>query len=131
MTTQQMLDERYGRTRSRRRRVIGWSVLGVVASAAVLSLGWITVQRSIDSVDVTGLSFDVSDAHSVTIGFQLTAPPGRDIACALEAQDEEHGIVGWRIVRYPASQSHAQGFSESIPTVALATTGLVNSCWLP
>lgn len=131
MTTQEMLDDRYGRRRSRRRRVIGWSVVGVVATAAVVALGWSTVQRSIESVDVTGLAYDVADAHTVSVTFQLTAPPGRDIACALEAQDEEHGIVGWRIVRYPAADVHGRGFTESIPTVALATTGLVNTCWLP
>ncbi|MFJ6651961.1 DUF4307 domain-containing protein [Microbacterium sp. NPDC091313] len=130
MTTQQMLDERYGRVRSRRRRVIGWILVGAIAATAVVSLGWVTVARSIDSVDVAGLSYVVNDDHTVTIGFQLTATPGRDIACALEAQDEDHGIVGWRIVTYPAAQAHTQGFTESIPTVALATTGLVNSCWL-
>nr|WP_125131608.1 DUF4307 domain-containing protein [Microbacterium sp. 10M-3C3] len=131
MTTQQMLDERYGRSRSRRRRIVGWSVLGVLATAAVAALGWTTVQRSIESVNIDGLSYAVEDARTVSVTFQLTAPPGRDIACAIEAQDEEHGIVGWRIVRYPAAESHGQQFTEIVPTVAEATTGLVNSCWLP
>ncbi len=131
MTTQQMLDERYGRTRSRRRRILGWIIVGAVAVAAVVSLGWVTVSRSLGSVDADMLAFDVADEHTVSISFQLTAPAGSEIACALEAQDEEHGIVGWKIVRYAAVDTHEQAFTETIPTVALATTGLVNTCWLP
>jgi hypothetical protein len=57
-------------------------------------------------------------------------PIGRDVACALEAQDEEHGVVGWKIIEIAASEQHTRAFRESIPTVAEATTGLVNSCWV-
>ncbi|MGP3536250.1 DUF4307 domain-containing protein [Microbacterium sp. RD1] len=131
MTTQEMLDERYGRRRLGRRRVVGWSVVGILAVAAVVALGWTTVQRSIESVNVDGLGYDVVDERTVTVSFQLTAPRGREIACVVEAQDEEHGIVGWRVVTYPATDTHAQAYEESVPTVSLATTGLVNSCWLP
>ena len=34
----------------------------------------------------------------MTIAFQISVPDGRSVACALEAQDEDHGIVGWKIV---------------------------------
>ena len=128
--TQQMLDERYGRTRSKRRRFAGWAVVALLAAALIGFVGWGVVARSIDAVDVDDTAFDVPDAHEVSVTFQITSPPGRAIACALEAQDEEHGIVGWRIVEYAASDQHARAFTERIPTVALATTGLVNSCWV-
>jgi hypothetical protein len=130
MTTQEMLDERYGRRRSRRRRVLGWMVVGAVASALVVGLGWATVARSLAAVDVDDTGYAVADRRTVTVSFQFSAPPGVTIACALEAQDEDHGIVGWRIVQYPPSEARAQSFTETIPTVALATTGLVNSCWV-
>lgn len=130
MTTQEMLDERYGRKRSRRRRILGWGIVGVVAAALVIALGWTTVARSMNSVGVTATAYDVADEHTVSVTFQVTAPQGADIACALEAQDEEHGIVGWRIVRYAAEDGGARAFTETIPTLALATTGLVNACWV-
>lgn len=130
MTTQQMLDERYGRTRSRHRRITGWVVVAVIASALVIGLGWSTVTQALDDVDVTGTAYDVADERTVTVTFQVTAPPGSALACALEAQDEEHGIVGWRIVQYPAADVPGRAFTETIPTVALATTGLVNTCWV-
>ena len=43
--------------------------------------------------------------------------------------DEEFGIVGWRVVEYPASTTITRAFVETIPTVATATTGTVHSCW--
>lgn len=129
MTTQDMLDDRYGRRRSPARRWV--AALGaLVAFAAVGYVGWTVVQETLDAVDFDTTSFEVVDEHSVSLGFQITSPPGRDVACVIEAQDEEHGVVGWRVVEIPASETHAQAFRERIPTTALATTGFVNSCWV-
>lgn len=129
MTTQEMLDERYGRTRSPRRR---WAIGAALALGAVVVglFVWTTVVNSMDSVDVDTTGFEVVDEHSVVLSFQFTAPVGRSVACALEAQDEDHGVVGWRVVELPPSDEHAQAFRESIPTTATATTGFVNSCWV-
>jgi hypothetical protein len=129
MTTQDMLDDRYGRRRTPRRR---WAIAALVAVGAVIvgSLAWTTVVGALDSVDVDTTGFEVVDEHSVTLAFQVTAPAGRSIACALEAQDEEHGVVGWRIVEIAASDRHSRGFHETVPTTAPATTGFVNTCWV-
>lgn len=129
MTTQDMLDERYGRTGSTRRRVTIGALAAVGAVAAVL-LAWSTVAGTLDDVDVDTTGFTVEDERTVSLAFQLTAPAGRSVACALEAQDEDHGIVGWKIVEYPASDLRVRAFRESIPTTAEATTGLVSACWV-
>ena len=129
MTTQQMLDERYGRTRSPARRwIVGAGI--AVAVALVALFGWMTVSGSLDAVDSDATGFEVVDAHSVVLSFQITALPGRSVACAIEAQDQEHGVVGWRVVEIPAGESHSQALREVIPTTAEATTGFVNSCWV-
>lgn len=129
MTTQDMLDERYGRTVSPRRR---WTVgIAVVIVVVVVGLfAWMTVSSTVDDVDVDTTGFAVDDSRSVTLSFQITAPAGRSVACALEAQDEEHGVVGWKIVEYEASDLRTRAFRETIPTTAEATTGLVNDCWV-
>ncbi|MBW9120987.1 DUF4307 domain-containing protein [Microbacterium trichothecenolyticum] len=129
MTTQEMLDERYGRRRSPLR---GWIIgAGIVVAVGLLGLfGWFTVRGSLNAVDSDTTSFEVVDEHSVMLGFQISSPPGAAVACAIEAQDEEHGVVGWRVVELPASDLHARAFREPIPTTALATTGFVNSCWV-
>lgn len=129
MTTQEQLDQRYGRRRTASAR---WAIGGAAAVGAILAglLGWTVVAGNVDAIDVRSTGFVVEDDGRVTIDFQLTSPPGRSIACALEAQDEEHGVVGWRIVEYAATEDHARAFRESVRTVSEATTGFVNDCWV-
>jgi hypothetical protein len=121
------LDDRYGR----RRRRWPWAVLAVLVVAVIGYLGWSVVTQSIDQVDADTTGFELIDAHSVSVTFQVTARRGAAITCALEAQDTDHGVVGWKIVEYPADEAHTRAFSETIPTVAEATTGFVTSCWIP
>ena len=130
MTTQQFLDERYGRRTSRGRTRAGWIVVAAVAVAATVSLGWTTVASSMATVDVDATAYSVVDEHTVTVTFQVVAPSDGIVACALEAQDEEHGVVGWRVVEMPLERGRIQVFTETIPTTAQATTGLVNACWV-
>lgn len=128
-TTQDMLDERYGRTSTPRRR---WTI-GLIATAGVIAAGllaWLTISSSLDDVSADTTGFTVDDARSVSLSFQVSAPTGRDVACVLEAQDEDHGVVGWRIIELPASETRVRAFRETIPTTAEATTGLVNACWV-
>ncbi|TQJ31679.1 DUF4307 domain-containing protein [Microbacterium sp. SLBN-146] len=129
MTTQDKLDARYGRGR---RSTTRWAIGAAVTVGAVAAgmLAWSTISSSLDAVDVDTTGFAVVNERTVVVNFQFTAPTGRSVACALEAQDEEHGVVGWKVVEYPASESHARAFEEVIPTTALGTTGFVNSCWV-
>ncbi|PRA82856.1 DUF4307 domain-containing protein [Microbacterium sp. MYb66] len=127
MTTAQELDERYGRTRRRR---MPWIIGGAIALLIVGAFSWMTVAQSMSSVDADDLGFELVDEHSVNVSFQVTGVQGRDVVCALEALDEEFGVVGWKIVEIAAGDSHSQARSVSIPTVAAATTGLVNTCWV-
>jgi hypothetical protein len=127
VTTPQELDARYGRTRRRR---TPWVIGILLAIAVVAYIGWSTIAQSMSSVDADDLGYDVVDAYTVEVRFQVAGTAGKDIACAIEALDEEFGVVGWKIVEIPASDDHTRAFSERIPTVAEATTGLVNSCWV-
>ena len=127
MTTAQQLDERYGRTGRRR---TPWIIGGAVALLVVGAFSWMTVAQSMGSVDADDLGFELVDEHSVNVSFQVTGVQGKNVVCALEALDEEFGVVGWKIVEIEAGDSHSQARSVSIPTVAAATTGLVNTCWV-
>ncbi|MGS0560963.1 DUF4307 domain-containing protein [Microbacterium aurugineum] len=127
MTTAQQLDERYGRTRRRR---LPWIIGGAIALVVIGAFSWMTVSQSIASVDADDLGFTLVDEYSVDVSFQVTGVQGKDVVCALEALDEEFGVVGWKIVEIAAGDSHSQAVSVTIPTVAQATTGLVNTCWV-
>lgn len=130
MTTQAELDDRYGRTRHPARRRLGWGAVIAIAALGVGWLGWTAVSNSIDAISVDDLGFEVRDAHAVEVSFQLTVPIGRSVACAVQALDEEFGVVGWVIVEYEGSADHRMQRTETVPTVAEATTGLVESCWV-
>lgn len=127
MTTAQELDERYGRTRARR---TPWIIGGIVALLLVGVFGWMIVAQSMNSVDADDLGFELVDEHTVDVRFQVTGVQGKDVVCVVEALDEEFGVVGWKVVEIPAGDSHSQALSTSVPTVAEATTGLVNTCWV-
>ena len=123
------LDDRYGRRRGGPSRWV--IVLGLAIVVAVIGwFGWMTVATSLESVDADTTGFAVVDDGTVSLSFQITAPLEREVACILEAQDEEHGIVGWRGLVIPPSSEHTRAFVETIPTTAAATTGLINSCWV-
>lgn len=128
MTTQAVLDERYGRTRRPGRRAV-WIALGTVAVILIGWFGWYTLTNPANGISADATAFDLGE-RSVRVDFQLTAPAGTAVACAIEALDEEYGVVGWKVVEYPASDTHIRALSETVPIVAAATTGLVNSCWV-
>lgn len=130
MTTHAELDERYGRAQSALRRRVRWIVVGVVAAVIVVVASILTITSTLDTVRADGVSMEVIDEKSVIVGFEVSGPTGREIACAIEALDAEFGVVGWRVVVLPESDQHTRAFREQVPTLALATTGLVNSCWV-
>lgn len=128
MTTQQILDDRYGRRRGGARRTA--VLAGVLISLGVAGAAWFAAASTAGAAEATTTAFSMIDQHRVEVEFQVSAPSGSSLACILEAQDEEHGIVGWKVVEYPAAPDLSRPFRESVPTVAAATTGLVNSCWV-
>lgn len=127
-TTQQMLDDRYGRVRRRGRVRAFWVIVAVVAVSGFGWIGWNTVSRAMSTVTADDLGYEVHDESRVSVTFQFTAPRDHDVVCFVEAQDEEHGIVGWKTLEFAPDGDHVQQHTVEIPTTALATVGLVNSC---
>lgn len=127
MTTARELDERYGRTG---RKPMLWIIGGALAIAIVVAFSWMTVVSAMNSVTAEDISFTLVDKHSVNVRFQYTAPSGADVACVVQALDEEFGVVGWKIIEIPAVDAHTSALDVTVPTVAAATTGLVKSCWV-
>lgn len=130
MTTKAMLDERYGRSGSpwRRRILVGFAALVLVGLLGYVA--WSTVTTAAVQVSSDDIGFTVKDEHAVEVSFQFASAPGQAVTCAVEALDEDFGIVGLRVIEYPPAESHAQRVTETVRTVAEATTGLVQGCWV-
>lgn len=123
------LDERYGRTsaRGKRRWLIAFIAIGAVI---VGTLVWMTLRNSMYSVSVDTLTYDVVDEHRVDVTFQFTSTAGNDVTCALNAPDEDFGVVGYKVVRFHDIASHTMTTTQTIRTDGLATTGTVEGCWI-
>jgi len=126
------LDARYGRTPQKKRRdriiaIVAGAVFVVVLGAWVAWAGLGNPQGSLEAKD---LAHKVIDDRTVSVTWQVSTNAGTAVACAVEAQNEAHAIVGWKIVELPPSPTYNTQYSETIRTSQNAVTGLIYRCWL-
>lgn len=127
------IEERYGRTPARSRRT-RWLVVGLaVAITATFALWvvWAGLNNGQGNIDVQDIGHKVINDSSVSVTWSLSVPTGTAVSCAIQAQNEAHGIVGWKVVAVPSSDTFTRQFTETIRTSQLAVTGLIYRCWLP
>ena len=119
-----VLDARYGRASNRKRRD---RLLVVVAATLIAAVFTVWVVRS-------GLDNGQGNLGTQDIGHKIvddsTVPTGTPVSCALQAQNDAHAIVGWKIVELPASADHSRRYTETVRTSQRAVTGLIYRCWL-
>lgn len=126
------LDSRYGRTRGHRRRdkAIGWGAGILITLVFVAWVVWVAFDGSGATIDVRDTGHSIIDDRQVRIDFEVSMPAGTSAQCALEAQNETHAIVGWKIIDIDASDRFTRPFSVTVTTTELAVTGLIYECWL-
>jgi hypothetical protein len=131
---------RYGRTAGTRRRdvglLIGLGAAVIVAIAAWLVWGgWNGLNELVGgsgggpSISADSGSDNVLDARRVEVSYTVTAPAGVPVACAIEAEDVNFTVTGWKVVRLPISSETTRSFTTTVRTVAPSVTGDVSSCW--
>ncbi|MGX5359362.1 DUF4307 domain-containing protein [Kocuria sp. KH4] len=132
-----LLRDRYGRpARARRLGPRGW--LGLLALATLLAAGfvvWVVTARSA-APTFKDIGFHVVSEARVTADFDLTKRPGDVVTCAVNALNEEYAVVGWAEVTVGAVAEERLGeggtstHRASVRTTNLATTAVVDSCWV-
>lgn len=127
-----ILDARYGRTPQRRRRerilfIVVGALFVVVFTAWVV---WAAFDNGQGSIDARDIAHSVIDDGSVSITWQVSVQEGTAISCALQAQNEAHAIVGWKIVHLAPSENFSNRYQEVVRTSQQAVTGLIYRCWL-
>jgi hypothetical protein len=126
------LDERYGRTRanSRGARVIGITVAVVFALVLSAWVVWAALDGDSANIEFRDVAHEITDDTSVSVTWQVTAEPGSELSCAVEALNEGFTVVGWKIVDLPPSEQRTRVFTETLRTTELAVSGLIYRCWL-
>jgi len=126
------LDARYGRTPQRRARqkLLAWASAIAVALVFVAWVAWAAFDGTAASLQSRMLGADIQADRSVIITYEVSAPAGSEVSCALEVQNDKHAIVGWKIVDLPASDRYTRTFTEEVRTVDQGVTGLIYRCWL-
>lgn len=132
-TTQQLLDERYGRTVGSERRTRRILIAGAITLAAILTawVVWGGLSGTGATLETRELGYADATDTSIIVQWEVTAPPGTPVQCALQALNGSFGIVGWVIVEIPASTERTRAFAQTVRTSEPAVTGLPYRCWLP
>jgi len=132
-TTQQRLDERYGRTagaehRTRRLMIIAGVIFAVVVTAWVV---WGGLSGTNAELETRELGYANITDTSIDVRWEVSVAQGTEVSCAIQALNESFGIVGWRIVDLPESTERTRVFIETLRTAELPVTGLPYRCWVP
>lgn len=131
-TTQQLLDERYGRTPDAERRTRRLMIIAGVVFAAVFTawVVWGGLSGTNAELEVRDLGYANATETSIEVRWEVSVAPGTPVNCAVQALNESFGIVGWRIVELPASPERTRVLVETLRTAEPAVTGLPYRCWL-
>lgn len=126
------LDARYGRTptRARRNRILAWGTGIAVAAVFTAWVVWVGMDQGGQLFSSRDVGHKIVDSRTVDVRWEMTMEPGLAAQCALQAQNEAHSIVGWKIVDIPASDRYTRTFSETVRTTETPVTGLLYRCWL-
>lgn len=130
---QQQLDERYGRTAGAERRTrTGMIVAGVVF--AVVFTAWVVwggLSGTNAELETRELGYANVTDRSIDVRWEVSVEPGTAASCALQALNENFGIVGWKVIDLPPSTERTRVLVESLRTAERPVTGLPYRCWLP
>lgn len=120
--------DRYGRRPSQGRRravVAGLGVLAALGVAVVVAIG---LRMADQPVRTQTVGYQVHDAGSVEVVFDVTMAPGSAARCTVEALNLRHAQVGVRDVEVGPSDVPTQRVTALVATSEEAVTGVVDRC---
>ena len=122
-----VLERRYGATRTRR-----WPVVAAASVLTVAALAWVTwVALDQDrplSYQLNG--YDVVSDNETVVTIELNREDGAAVECEIYAQSDDHAIVGERVVAVPSGDPGTVQLEEPIKTERRAVNGVLRTCRL-
>ena len=104
----------------------------IIASVSVLVFfSWVTWVFVTDpTTGIDWVAFESTGGEtSAMVKFQITAPPGTPVTCALRTVDASMGTNGWTVKSYPASDQFTAQYSETVKAVSEVSGIDVYRCW--
>ena len=128
-----LLSSRYGHTARSGRQQRLWAITGVTGVAIVLIawLWWAGLAQPTAQFETRDLGYELISNQEVIVKFEVSAPPGTQVNCAVQALNASYGIVGWQVLEIPASDQRTRVFNQPVRTSEQAVTGLLYRCWVP
>ena len=125
--TNDVLERRYGATRTRR-----WPVVAAASVLTVVALAWITwvVIDGDSPLSYQLSSYDVVSDTETVVSIELNREDGAAVECEIYAQSDDHSIVGERLVTVPPGESGTIRVDEPIKTERRAVNGVLRTCRL-
>ncbi len=126
------LAERYGRTRQRKQRTLILAIVFAATIAVVFGAWaiWVGLFQPTASIEFEDVGNAAVAPDQIQVRWQLSVDPGRATTCAIQALDQNFGIVGWKIVKIPAVAVRSQVLSTVVRTAQPAISGSTYQCWL-
>jgi hypothetical protein len=126
------LDARYGRTPARRSRtrMLAWGAAVGVAIVLIAWVAWAGLLSPGASLQARDSGFRVLTDHTIEVDWQLTAPVGSEVSCAVKAISEKKAVVGWKVVEVEPSDQAIRNVSAVLRTTEKPDGGLLYRCWL-
>jgi Domain of unknown function (DUF4307) len=90
----QRLARRYGRDRSRGRKLAGFVAVLAIAGVALAWLGWAAWDRATPEVQSELIGWDVESEHEVSVTLEVDLRDGVVATCRVLARSEDHAPVG-------------------------------------
>jgi hypothetical protein len=126
------LDSRYGRRpgRTRRSRLIALVAGGAVALVVAAWVVLVAFDGDSAELEVSHYGFTVAGDDAVRVQYTINVTGGTDVACAVQALNENRAVVGWKVVDLPAVDTFTQTYATSLVTSERAVTGSAYRCWV-
>lgn len=128
MNQEELLAERYGRTKKskQRDRRLG---IAVASTALVAFLIWAVSTTALNSQNVTGeaTAFEVLSDQQTKVSFAIKRPKPASVLCQIEVLDAAYTVVGYREALVLSNAPDQQ--TVVVNSSSRGVTGVVKDCW--
>ncbi|WP_168582180.1 DUF4307 domain-containing protein [Gephyromycinifex aptenodytis] len=109
-----------------RRRMWVFGTLAILGGIGIVV--WFVLAASIGKPLWGDLAYDVKDARTVIVKYQLTRPTDRTVVCLVEAKEVNHGTVGRVEDVIPPGPQARVVRTVAVRTTSEAVIGQVRTC---